>query len=281
MINDTTATDPVEILMEGAMFGSQVDSVLMEGGGGSNRDRRNDLARLNKFKAGDNLSPANRKKAAASAKFIDNLITKAQKQPKGQTLPKGATKEDISKATKVATDNVNTTATTVVTGKVKSIKETVAIVKDEIKVEKDPVKKKALEKVVNDAEKQIKFIERAQAAGKTFYDKISKLVNTLVLNNINVTGYEKQGIRVALIVVTYSVMYGIAKTIPGIKLGSFGSIKSNLQSMLTIIKGNTSLVAKQYVIWVLHMGAVMNIMTMGPDLIKLITATIKSKFGSK
>lgn len=283
--------DPVDILMEGTLYGAQVDSALMEAKGNKSPARKR-----NRGKLLDDSGLAELKQRLEFKEAQKEIKSPLESEP---VIKDGANKEEISKVVNTEVSKVNKTVDSVLTEKVNEIdkldkKLTKRTKEHQIKFDKlkaDPEASEQSSKEVQDAieqdKKDSKFIKarktillKVKNALKAVLKKITPLYNALTLRSIATKGGIRVAMQAAGIAVIYSIIFGIAKTITELKLGSFVSVIGNIKALLNASDILLKTV-KGWVIYLLLSLIAFTVSDVAATLVKVVIDMIKNKMGTK
>jgi len=283
--------DPVDILMEGTLYGAQVDSALMEAKGNKSPARKR-----NRGKLLDDSALAELKQRLKFKETQKEIKSPLESEP---VIKDGANKEEISKVVNTKVTKVNKTVGAILTEKVNEIDEIEkTLIKrakenqinfDKIKANPEASEQsfKEIQDVIEQDKKDSKFIKARKAvflkvknALKVVLKKITPLYNALTLRSIATKGGIRVAMQAAGVAVIYSIIFGIAKTMSEIKLGSLASVVGNIKALLNA----SDVLLKTVKGWVIYLLLSLIAFTVGDvavTLVKTIIDMIKNKMGTE
>jgi len=232
-MENTIETSTFDVLMEGTMYGAQIDSVLME----AEEAGKKDLTKSALSAYIQALLAAGKKVNATGAQKIEAKYQKAiaANNKKYATVDAGAkgVEKELSK-------DVNAFALAV---------SEYASLKPSGDAKNEDVQKQVadLKLAVKDAKKELTMMQRAMAYIKKALGQIAKVGRTVVGLDNPVNNWKQIAATVGMIIGGYAVAYGILKTISGVAVNSFLAVKSNIALMYKVAKDPKTYGAKSFI----------------------------------
>lgn len=229
-MENTIETSTFDVLMEGTMYGAQIDSVLMEA------DAPKKTA-LNKDGIDTILeaveAAADKVNAAASTKIRQKYNTASGKaETKFATVDAG-----VKGAEKAMKKRVAAFAT--------AITEYASVKPAGNNKKEDAIK--ALKVAVTEAKKNLTIVQKAVAYVTKALGQVAKVAKVVAGVDNEISNWKAISVTVGLIIGGYSVAYGVLKTISGVATGSFLAIKSNINLMYKVAKDPKTYGAKSFI----------------------------------
>ena len=233
-MENTIETSTFDVLMEGTMYGAQIDSVLMEAEATDHQKSLNNLSMMVHIEA--LLIPARKINATGAQKIKDKYQKAIAASNKKYDTVDASTKDVEKKLSK----EVNAFALAI--SEFASLKPTGDPKSEEVKKQVADLKSG-----VKRAGRDLTMMQRAMAYIKKSLGQIAKVGRTVVGLDNPVNNWKQIAATVGMIIGGYSVAYGILKTISGVAVNSFLAVKSNVTLMYKVAKDPKTYGAKSFI----------------------------------